>query len=400
MAAEQFCQVHFSAQRSEAGRLRLKHRLSMWREDLRSAQKPAETRMNQLLAPRLLEAERPPARAADTHSIAGAAPEADSASLSKPRDVPAISCVIPCRNEAQNLVDLLPLLAQTLARCTHAWEIVLVDDGSTDGSDRVMAAWARQLGFRVLQLSRNFGKEAALTAGLQACSGEVVVMMDADMQHPPALIPSLLDHWRAGADVAYAARTSRRDEGRFKRFGARFFYALLNGGDRFEVPAGAGDFRLMDRRVVDAILSLPERNRFMKGLYAWVGFKAVAVPYVPEARAHGRSRFGPLRLVRLSLAGLTAFTIWPLRAVSVVGFALALAAFVYGATLTMNYLLYGHNISGWTTIVVSLMLFSGIQLISLGIVGEYVGRVFEEVKARPLFVIKRELGRGMTSVRP
>jgi polyisoprenyl-phosphate glycosyltransferase len=371
----------------------------MAHEDLLFAQEPAEDRMSQLLAPRFTEAERPAVCAADDRKIVPAAAAADDAAVARRREAPSMSCVVPCRNEAQNLVRLLPLLAETLGRCTHAWEIVLVDDGSTDGSERLMAAWARQPGFRVLQLSRNFGKEAALTAGLQAATGEVVVTMDADMQHSPALIPTFLDHWLAGADVAYAVRENRHDEGRFKRFGARCFYALVNGGDHFKVPVGAGDFRLMDRSVVDALLSLPERNRFMKGLYAWVGFKAVAVPYLPDARAHGRSRFSPLRLIRLSLDGLTAFTRWPLRAVSAVGFALALAAFVYGAYLTATYVLYGHNINGWTTIVVSLMLFSGIQLISLGIVGEYVGRVFEEVKARPLFVVKRELGRGMAAAR-
>ena len=151
----------------------------------------------------------------------------------------------------------------------------------------------------------------------------------------------------------------------------------------------------MDRAVVDALLSLPERNRFMKGLYAWVGFDAVAVPYAPAPRLHGHSHFNPLRLIRLSLDGLTAFTTWPLRAVSAAGFMLALLAFVYGAYLTVSYFLAGHEVSGWTTIVVSLMLFAGIQLISLGIVGEYVGRVFDEVKSRPLFVVKRELGQGL-----
>lgn len=351
--------------------------------------------MSQLLAPSLIEAERPSGTALDSAKIVRPLCTTDDATLSKWREAPSMSCVIPCRNEAQNLARLLPLLADTLGRCTHAWEIVLVDDGSTDDTERVLAAWARQPGFRVLQLSRNFGKEAALTAGLQASVGEVVVTMDADMQHSPALIPTFLEHWLAGADVAYAVRESRRDESAFKRFGARCFYALVNGSSRFEVPAGACDFRLMDRSVVDALLALPERNRFMKGLYAWVGFKAVPVPYVPDERAHGRSQFSALRLIRLSLDGLTAFTTWPLRAVSAVGFVLALAAFLYGAYLTASYFLYGHNVSGWTTIVVGLMLFAGIQLISLGIVGEYVGRIFEEVKARPLFVIKRELGAGM-----
>jgi len=309
----------------------------------------------------------------------------------------SLSCIVPCRNEAENLTRLLPLLSEVLGACCSAWEVILVDDGSTDGTALVLASWARIPGFRVLQLSRNFGKEAALTAGLQAAAGDAVVMMDADLQHPPELIATFLGHWRSGADVVYALREHRRDENLFKRLGTRCFYGLVNAADRFEVPAGAGDFRLMDRAVVDALLALPERNRFMKGLYAWVGFDAVAVPYTPAPRAHGHSHFDALRLIRLSLDGLTAFTTFPLRAVSVTGFVLALLAFGYGLYLTASYLMYGHDVGGWTTIVVSVMGFSGIQLISLGIVGEYVGRIFEEVKARPLYVVKRELGQGLTA---
>jgi polyisoprenyl-phosphate glycosyltransferase len=316
------------------------------------------------------------------------------------RGLPTLSCVIPCRNEAANLANLLPLLSQTLTACSSRWEVILVDDGSTDATALLLARWARLPGFRFIQLSRNFGKEAALTAGLQAACGDVVVMMDADLQHSPALIPAFVEHWRRGADVVYAVREDRRDESAWKRAGARWFYALINAADRFDVPAGAGDFRLMDRQVVDALMSLPERNRFMKGLYSWVGFAAVAVPYMPDVRAHGHSHFSPWRLIRLSLDGLTAFTTWPLRAVSAVGFVLAVLAFVYGAYLTGKYFVYGHDVSGWTTIVVSLMLFAGIQLISLGIVGEYVGRIFEEVKARPLFVIKHQMGQGLEPPRP
>jgi polyisoprenyl-phosphate glycosyltransferase len=316
------------------------------------------------------------------------------------RREPTLSCVVPCRNEGANLGDLLPMLATTLGECARAWEVVLVDDGSTDSTPLMLAQWAQTPGFRVLQLSRNFGKEAALTAGLQAAMGDVVVMMDADLQHPPAIIPTFVEHWRAGADVVYAVREHRRDESVFKRLGARCFYALVNAADRFKVPAGAGDFRLMDRSVVQALLSLPERNRFMKGLYSWVGFATVPVPYVPGTRAHGRSHFSPLRLIRLSLDGLTAFTTWPLLAISALGFVLAMFAFVYGAYLTASYFLYGHNVSGWTTIEVSLMLFSGIQLLSLGIVGEYIGRIFEEVKARPLFIVKQEMGQGLRAPAP
>ncbi len=312
----------------------------------------------------------------------------------------SLSCVIPCHNEAASLTQLLPPLLDVLRSCAVNWEVILVDDGSTDGTAALLSHWAQRPGIRAVLLSRNFGKEAALTAGLVAANGDAVVMMDADLQHAPQLISTFVARWREGADVVYARREDRHDESRFKRWGSRLFYQLVNAGDRFELPAGAGDFRLVDRAVVNALLALPERNRFMKGLYAWVGFDAVAVPYVPAARVHGVTRFSPWRLVRLSPDGLTAFTTWPLRAVSLVGFLLACCALVYGGYLTVSYLLYGHAISGWTTISVGLMGFSGVQLLSLGVVGEYVGRIFEEVKARPLFVVKHDLGQGLSKGPP
>ena len=312
------------------------------------------------------------------------------------RNGPAsLSCIIPCRNEARNLGLLLPQLCQWLPRLAQSWEVILVDDGSTDNTPKLMADWAELPGFRVVQLSRNFGKEAALTAGLEAAAGEVVVMLDADLQHPPELVEEMVKHWREGADVVYAVRTSRVDEPAYKRVGTALFYKLLNGFDRFKIPEGAGDFRLLDRKAVDALLALPERNRFMKGLYAWIGFDAVPVPYFPQPRAHGRTHFSPIRLLRLSIDGLTAFTNWPLRVVGAVGTLLALPAFIYGADLTVDYFLYGHPVSGWTTIVVVLMLFFGMQMIFLGIIGEYIARIFEEVKGRPLYLVKRELCRGL-----
>lgn len=313
---------------------------------------------------------------------------------------PGLSCVLPCHNEAANLPALLAQLQQTLSALTPRWEVVLVDDGSTDSTALVLATWAQRPGFRVLLLSRNFGKEAALTAGLQAATGEVVVLMDADGQHPPELLGTLLHCWHDGADVAYAVRRDRDDEGLLKRWGTRLFYALVNRADRLQLPPDAGDFRLMDRRVVDALLSLPERNRFMKGLYAWVGFPSVAVPYSPAPRTAGHSSYGLRRLLRLSLDGLTAFTTWPLRVVSVLGFASALVGFLYGGYLTVEYLVLGNPVSGWTTIVVSLMLFFGVQMISLGVIGEYVARVFEEVKGRPLYVVRQALGSGLAERQP
>jgi glycosyltransferase involved in cell wall biosynthesis len=311
-----------------------------------------------------------------------------------------LSCVIPCRNEERNLDLLLPLLREMLDALGAEWEVILVDDGSTDATALVMEDWTQVPGVRFIQLSRNFGKEAALTAGLQAAQGEAVLMLDADLQHPVDLVPEMVARWRDGADVVYAYRASRADESLVKRSGARLFYALLNRFHRFRIPEDAGDFRLLDRRAVDALLALPERNRFMKGLYAWIGFDAVGVPYVPPPRAHGRSQFSGLRLLGLSIDGLTAFTTWPLRIVSAVGVAIATASFAYGTYLTGVYLVYGHQVSGWTTIVVALMFFSGIQMIFAGILGEYIARIFEEVKARPLYVVKRAAGHGLQPGKP
>jgi polyisoprenyl-phosphate glycosyltransferase len=307
----------------------------------------------------------------------------------------SLSCIIPCRDEAKNLELLLPRLRKVLDAIGVPWEVVLVDDGSRDSTAVLGAAWSREPGFRLLQLSRNFGKEAAITAGLEAARGGTVVIMDADLQHPPELIAEMIARWREGADVVYAVREDRTDEPFLKRAGTGLFYRLINAVDRFQVPPGAGDFRLMDRAAVQALLMLPERRRFMKGLYAWIGFNAVPLPYVPEARAHGRTHFSLKRLVSLSLDGLTSFTTWPLRIVSVLGAILALCGFAYGSYITVDYFLNGNQVSGWTTIVVTMMFFFGVQMLFIGIIGEYVGRIFEEVKQRPVYLVRHELGRGL-----
>jgi len=305
-----------------------------------------------------------------------------------------LSCVVPCLNEYENLRLLLPSLkAQVEALCTQ-WEIIVVDDGSTDATPELMTEWTAVDGMRYVQLSRNFGKEAALSAGFEAADGDVVVCLDADLQHPPTLIRTMLQRWRAGAEMVYAVREHRDDEPWFKRVGARGFYRLLSGAQGVQVPAHAGDFRLMDRRVVDALIALPERTRFMKGLYAWVGFRTEALPYMPAARGHGASRYSARRLLRLALDGLTAFTTWPLRMVSLLGCAFSLMSFAYGGYLVLAYLISGNRVSGWTTIMTALLFFAGINLISLGVVGEYVARIFHEVKGRPLFVTRQRRGRA------
>jgi glycosyltransferase involved in cell wall biosynthesis len=309
--------------------------------------------------------------------------------------LPRLSCVIPCYNEAANLRLLLPILGQQLRACASEWEIILVNDGSRDDTSAVFDEWTSQPGIRAIEFSRNFGKEAALTAGLQAANGDVVVLMDADLQHPPQLVSDMVVQWQSGADVVYALRANRNDESLFKQLGTRAFYRLINAKSRFHVPPDAGDFRLMDRTVVDALLALPERNRFMKGLYAWVGFKSVAIPYEPAERAMGKTNYNALKLIAFSIDGLTAFTTWPLRVASISGMVMALLGFLYGIYVSVDYLLYGNAVSGWTTIVVCLLFFVGLQLISLGILGEYVARIFEEVKNRPLYVVRRALGKGL-----
>ncbi|MFM9926231.1 glycosyltransferase family 2 protein [Variovorax sp. H27-G14] len=320
------------------------------------------------------------------------APQLAQVKALRPRSV---SCVVPCFNEAANLRQLLPQLEAMLWATHLRWEIIVVDDGSTDDTQALAEQWCERSGFRYISLSRNFGKEAAITAGLGAATGDAVVLLDGDMQHSPALVRAMIDHWLAGAEVVYAVREDRSDEARLKKLGTRLFYKLLNASDRFAVPENAGDFRLMDRKVVDALAQLPERSRFMKGLYAWVGFRAVALPYTPAPRAEGRSRFNGRRLLMLALDGLTAFTTWPLRMVSVMGLLLAVPAFAYGSYVVVDHLVFGNAVSGWATIVVSLMFFIGVQMISTGIVGEYVARIFEEVKGRPLYLIREQRGTGL-----
>uniref|UniRef100_Q47CE2 Glycosyl transferase, family 2 n=1 Tax=Dechloromonas aromatica (strain RCB) TaxID=159087 RepID=Q47CE2_DECAR len=305
-----------------------------------------------------------------------------------------VTCIVPSLNEHDNLKALLPQLADLLTGIGVNWEVIVVDDGSSDATPLLMTEWVKKPGFSYLQLSRNFGKEAALTAGLEAAKGHAVVLLDADLQHPVSLIPVMIKKWLSGIDNIYAVRKTREDESWIKRVGSQLFYKLLSTSRRVEVPAHAGDFRLMDRRVVEALLQLPERTRFMKGLYAWVGFQSEAIEYVPSDRLYGSSRFDIVKLLGLALAGVTAFTTWPLRLVSGIGIFVAIPSFFYGLYLVVDYLLHGHQISGWTTIVTLQLFSSGIVLLSIGIVGEYLAQVFEEVKGRPLYLIRQRLGSG------
>ncbi|HUH39548.1 MAG TPA: glycosyltransferase family 2 protein [Castellaniella sp.] len=311
----------------------------------------------------------------------------------------SISCVVPSLNEQANLGVLLPELLNVLRQQGCAFEIIVVDDGSTDSTPQVMRHWSQLHDqIRYLRLSRNFGKEAAMTAGLEAAGGQVVVCLDADMQHPPSLIPAMLERWRAGVQMVYAVRASRSNETRFKRIGTRLFYALMRTSDGLAVPQNAGDFRLMDRCVVDSLLRLPERDRFMKGLFAWVGFQSEAMPYHPPQRLHGQTRFKPLKLLRFAVDGLTAFTTWPLRLLSLVGLVLSLFSFAYGLFIIISYWLYSDPVQGWATLITVILFFSGVNLLSLGVVGEYIARIFTEVKGRPVYLLREHRGTGLSGV--
>ncbi len=309
---------------------------------------------------------------------------------------PSLSCVMPAFNEAVSLVLVVPRVLAALQALSPQVELIVVDDGSRDDTPGVMRALcATHPGVLCLRLSRNFGKESALTAGLAAARGDVVVMMDADGQHPPSLLPEMLSKWKQGADVVYAVRKSRDDQSALQAGLIGLFYKLINWGNHIEIPANAGDFRLMDRKVVEALNAMPERNRFMKGLYAWVGFNSTAIDYEPLQRADGLTRFGLGGSFALALTGMVAFSTAPLRLLTWGGVLLALSAIGYGAWEVLEYFIWGIAVPGYATLVVGMMFLNGIQLLGLGILAEYVGRIYEESKRRPSYIVAQSSGKGL-----
>lgn len=300
-----------------------------------------------------------------------------------------VSVVIPAFNEADSLATTLEPLAAFLSDKARAFELLVVDDGSTDATVETAAALPRNMHVTVVQLSRNFGQGAAISAGLDLARGDVVICMDADGQHPLAAAAEMLQHWEHGHDMVYAYKRDRRDESRFKRWGARWFYRVIGMGTNVRIPPNASEFRVMDRAVVDALKTMPERTRFMKGLFAWVGFKSYGIPYDALPRMRGTSTYSRRRLVAFAWTGLTAYTAVPLRAASAVGLFLSLAALLYGLWVVLEKILFDQAVPGWPTIVASMMFFSGVQLLFIGVLGEYLARVFDEVKARPNYIIAR-----------
>ena len=303
---------------------------------------------------------------------------------------PLVSVIVPVLDEAA----AIPAFHQAVTAVLHAaglrHELVFIDDGSTDATGAVLARLAASDPcVRVLSLSRNFGKEAALTAGLDHAMGDVLLPMDVDLQDPPWLIPVFVARWREGWDVVYGARRSRAADTRLKRLSAAAFYRLFNLVADTRIPADAGDFRLIDRRVADVLRLLPERGRFMKGLFAWAGFRTIGVPYDRPARVAGGSRFRPWRLWNFAIDGLASFSTAPLRVWTYVGAGVALGAFAYAGAIIVRTVVVGVDVPGYASLISVVLFLGGLQLISLGVLGEYVGRLFVEAKGRPLYVLDR-----------
>ncbi|MBC7984884.1 MAG: glycosyltransferase family 2 protein [Candidatus Obscuribacterales bacterium] len=300
-----------------------------------------------------------------------------------------LSIVVPVYNESAVLNAFHERLAATLNRLDLPAEVLYVNDGSTDETLAVLFS-LREQDKRVglINLSRNFGKELAMTAGFDRSSGDAVVVIDADLQDPPELISEFVREWRAGYDVVYGKRTSREGETVLKKVTAFLFYRLIQKVSRVKIPIDTGDFRLMSRRAVDALNKIREQHRFMKGLFAWIGYREKAVPYQRDQRFAGQSSFNYWKLWNFALEGVTSFTTAPLKFATYMGLVIAAGAFVYGTIIVYKTLVYGNPVAGYPSIMVVVLFLGGIQLVGLGIVGEYLGRMFDETKQRPLYLIQ------------
>jgi glycosyltransferase involved in cell wall biosynthesis len=305
-----------------------------------------------------------------------------------------LSVVVPVLNEERGLEPLVARLRPVLESLGLDWEVVFVDDGSTDGTLATLKALnARDRRFKAISLSRNFGKEIATAAGLTYAGGDAAVLMDADLQHPPELIGKFVERWRAGFDIVYGQRIDRDADSFVHRLAARAFYAAFHKLSGTTLPEGAGDFRLLDRKAIDAMNRMRERVRFNKGLFAWMGFSSVGVPFqVPPRQDGGGSRWPTRRLLRFALDGIASFTTIPLRVWSYLGLVISFLAICYAMVFLVKTLLFGTDVPGFPTLIISVMFFAGVQLISLGVIGEYLGRMYEEIKGRPLFLVAEELG--------
>jgi glycosyltransferase involved in cell wall biosynthesis len=312
-----------------------------------------------------------------------------------PREPALLSIVIPLFNEQASIDALIPRVTEVLEAAGLSAEIILVDDGSSDATWDKMVAWrASHENLTLVALSRNFGKEIAITAGLDVAEGDAVVVMDGDLQHPPEMIPVFLRRWREGYDIVYGVRRDRANDGAARRAMSRAFYRVFNSLSNTPITPDAGDFRLMDRKVVEAIRRMRERARFMKGIYSWVGFKSVPVEFDVISRVQGRSSFSGSRLFALAFDGILSFSTAPLRMAVVIGAAIAIVSISMGVYYMGRTLLLGVDVPGFASIIVSTLALSGLILLQLGLMGLYLGRIYEEVKGRPLYLVRDLMGKA------
>jgi glycosyltransferase involved in cell wall biosynthesis len=309
------------------------------------------------------------------------------------RSPPDLSIIVPLFNEEPNVDTLFERLEVILTRLGRTYEIVCVNDGSRDATvEKVLAHRERNPAIKLIDFSRNFGKEVALTAGIDAATGRAIIPIDADLQDPPELIEQLVAEWDKGFEVVNAVRRSRQGEGLLKRATAAAFYRVIGKMSRVSIPRNTGDFRLLDRRAVDALKQLPERTRFMKGLFAWIGFRQAVVLFDRAPRHRGVSSWNYWKLWNFALDGITSFSMFPLKIWTYVGLFISFVAFGYAVFRVIRTLVHGRDVPGYESLMVAILFLGGVQLITLGVIGEYLGRVYEEVKQRPLYLIRRTHG--------
>jgi polyisoprenyl-phosphate glycosyltransferase len=303
------------------------------------------------------------------------------------------SVIIPVYNEAEVVPALYWRLTRVMEGLGEPYEIIFVNDGSRDDSPALLRElWERDNRVRFLSLSRNFGHQIAITAGLDRSSGQAVIVMDADLQDPPEVIPQLIEQWRKGYDVVFAVRERRRGDGLFKRATAALFYRLFRHLSATNVPMDAGDFRLMSRRAVEALNAIRERNRFIRGLAGWIGFPQTSVPFVRDVRHAGETKYPLKKMVRFAFNGIISFSLVPLQLAGYLGFVVSATGFFYMAYAIWLKLFTERVVLGWASVMVAVLFLGGVQLISLGIIGEYLGRIYEEVKRRPLYIVGEAKG--------
>ncbi len=305
------------------------------------------------------------------------------------QDRKLISLVVPFYNEEANVESTLAVIAENIDTQRYSWEVIAVNDGSSDDTlKKLLTVRSFEFKLVVVDLSRNFGKEAALSAGLEQAMGDAVIPLDADLQDPPQLISMLIEKWEEGYDVVLARRVDRSSDSFLKRATAGAFYSVINRLSDVEIPHHVGDFRLMDRRVIDVLKTLPEARRFMKGLFAWAGFRTTIVDYIRPERNLGDSKFSGWKLWNLALEGITSFSIVPLKIWTYIGFIVAACSFIYGSFIVGRTILFGVDVPGYASLTSILLFMSGLQMIGLGVLGEYVGRIYLESKRRPAFVVR------------